>query len=260
VLPSTTQLEHFDIVGAWGHHYVSVNNPAIEPLGEARSHGEMMRLLAARMGLDIPALRETDEEIAASALPDDIPLEALKAEGWRKTFPTGPAFKAGTLRLSGITSGEVPDQGGRLQLLTPKAHYFLNSGYVNLARQRRGMERPTLEMNAADAEARDLRDGERVSIRNAQGELTAWVRVGTSVRPGVVSLAGKWWSHPPETSAVANLLTPSAWTPGGQPTYNDTFVDVVAAPLPSPPDLPPDRGADQGVRALETSGSRGQSP
>jgi anaerobic selenocysteine-containing dehydrogenase len=247
VLPSTTQLEHFDIVGAWGHHYVSVNNPAIEPLGESRSHGEMMRLLASRLGLDIPALRETDEEIAASALPDDIPLHALEAEGWRKTFPSAPEFQAGTLRMSGITGGEVPDQGSRLQLLTPKAHYFLNSSYVNLARQRRGMDRPTLEMNAADADARGLRDGERVAIRNAQGELTAWLRVGTSVRPGVVSLAGKWWSHPPETSAVANILTPSAWTPGGQPAYNDTFVDVVAAP-------------DQGVRALESSGSRGQSP
>ena len=231
VLPSTTQLEHFDINGAWGHHYVSVNNPAIQPLGESKSHGEMMRLLATRMGLDIPALRESDEEIARSALPDDISLGALKAEGWRKTFPTRPELRTGSLRLSGITAGDVPNRGNRLQLLTPKSHYFLNSSYVNLARQRRGMERPTLEINPADAEARRLGDGERVTIRNEQAEVTAWLRVVTSIRPGVVSLTGKWWSHPIETSAVANLLTPSAWAPGGQPAYNDTFVDVVAAPL-----------------------------
>jgi anaerobic selenocysteine-containing dehydrogenase len=237
VLPSTTQLEHFDINGAWGHHYVSVNNPAIQPLGESKSHGELMRLLATKMGLDDPALHESDEEIAQSALPDDIPLEALKAEGWRKTFPARPELKVGSLRLSGITADDVPDRGNRLQLLTPKAHYFLNSSYVNLARQRRGMERPTLEMNAADAEARGLHDGERVTIRNQQGEVTAWLRVGTSIRPGVVSLIGKWWSHPAETSAVANFLTPSAWAPGGQPAYNDTFVDVVAAPLPCLPEV-----------------------
>ncbi len=237
VLPSTTQLEHFDINGAWGHHYVSVNNPAIQPLGESKSHGEMMRLLATRMGLNNPALRESDEEIAQSALPDDIPLEALKAEGWRKTFPARPELTVGSLRLSGITAGDVPDRGDRLQLLTPKAHYFLNSSYVNLARQRRGMERPTLEINVADAEARGLSDGERVAIRNEQGEVTAWLRVGTSIRPGVVSLTGKWWSHPTETSAVANLLTPSAWAPGGQPAYNDTFVDVVAAPLAVLPEV-----------------------
>jgi hypothetical protein len=92
-----------------------------------------------------------------------------------------------------------------------------------------------------------------VTIRNAQGELTAWLRVGTSVRRGVVSLTGKWWSHPEETSAVANILTPSAWTPGGQPAYNDTFVDVTAAPLL-------DRPPDQGVRPLESSGSRALTP
>ena len=51
VLPSTTQLEHFDLQGAWGHHYISVNNRAITPLGETKSHGEVMRLLAAQMEL-----------------------------------------------------------------------------------------------------------------------------------------------------------------------------------------------------------------
>ena len=237
VLPSTTQLEHFDINGAWGHHYVSVNNPAIEPLGESKSHGEMMRLLATRMGLATPALHESDEEIARSALPENISLETLKTEGWQKTFPVRPELRPGSLRLSGITAGDAPDPGDRLQLLTPKSHYFLNSSYVNLARQRRGMDRPTLEMNAADAEERGLSDGDRVAIRNERGEVTAWVRVGVSIRPGVVSLTGKWWSHPAETGAVANFLTPSSWAPGGQPAYNDTFVDVIAAPLPALPQV-----------------------
>ena len=234
VLPSTTQLEHFDINGAWGHHYVSVNNPAIKPLGESKSHGEMMRLLATRMGLDAPALHESDEDIARSALPEDISLDSLKADGWRKTFPARPELRPGSLRLSGITAGDAPAPGNRLQLLTPKSHYFLNSSYVNLARQRRGMDRPTLEMNAADAEARGLGDGDRVAVRNEQGEVTAWLRVATSIRQGVVSLTGKWWSHPTETGAVANFLTPSSWAPGGQPAYNDTFVDVVAADLSTP--------------------------
>ena len=35
--------------------------------------------------------------------------------------------------------------------------------------------------------------------------------------------------EPPDTSAVANLLAPSAWSPGGQPAYNDTRVMVTAA-------------------------------
>jgi anaerobic selenocysteine-containing dehydrogenase len=92
VLPATTQLEHFDIQGAWGHHYISLNNPAIAPLGESKSHGEVMRLLARELRLDHPAFQESDEEIAASALPQDVSLEHLKKEDWIKTTPEKAIF------------------------------------------------------------------------------------------------------------------------------------------------------------------------
>ena len=228
VLPSTTQLEHFDVVGAWGHHYVSVNNPAIAPLGETKSHGEIMRLLAAAMRLEAPPLQASDEEIARAALADGIDFETLRRDGWMKTFPPRREVGRGTLRISGITTDPPREAGAELRLLTPKSHYFLNSSFANMTRQRRSMERPTLEMNVADAEARGLADGQRVTIRNTQGEVTAWLHVGDSVRTGVVSLTGKWWGHPAETSAVANVLTPSTWSPGGQPAYNDTFVEISA--------------------------------
>jgi anaerobic selenocysteine-containing dehydrogenase len=264
ILPSTTQLEHFDIVGAWGHHYISVNNPAVQPVsvnypavqpvGEAKSHGEIMRLLASRMGLSHPALRETDEEIAASALPDGVDLEALKAGGWQKTYPPRPTFDglAPKLRVSGFTLGGSDEPGpGMLQLLTPKSHYFLNSSFANMPRHRRSMIRPTLEIHPTDAEARSLADGDRVAISNDRAVLYAHVHVTDAVRPGVVVLPGKWWSEPAETAAVANLLTPSAWSPGGQPAYNDTYVLVSAAtPVPVAPTI----AAGGGVAADVHSG------
>ena len=51
LLPATTQLEHFDIHGSYGHMYVQVNEPAIAPLGEARSNNDVFRLLAEKDGL-----------------------------------------------------------------------------------------------------------------------------------------------------------------------------------------------------------------
>ena len=54
VLPATTQLEHLDVVFSWGHHYLTWNEPAIEPRGEAKPNTEAFRLLAARLGLDDP--------------------------------------------------------------------------------------------------------------------------------------------------------------------------------------------------------------
>jgi molybdopterin guanine dinucleotide-containing S/N-oxide reductase-like protein len=50
VLPATTFLEHKDLNKAYGHTYLQVNNPAIEPLGECRSNTHMFRDLAQRMG------------------------------------------------------------------------------------------------------------------------------------------------------------------------------------------------------------------
>jgi anaerobic selenocysteine-containing dehydrogenase len=233
VLPSSTQLEHFDLQGAWGHHYISVNNKAISPLGEAKSHGEVMRLLSQRLGLTAPALRESDEQIAASALPEEIDLETLKAKGWYKSSPEHRTFGAGPGKIQlagGVPMPTVAPAQGMLQLLTPKSHFFLNSTFSNMPRQRQAMKRPTLDMNTADAQQRELTDGQQVMVKNTQGAIVAWVHVTDDIHRGVVSLPGKWWSVPQETGAVVNLLTPSSWSPGGQPAYNDTFVEVVKAP------------------------------
>ena len=67
VLPATTQLEHLDVVFSWGHHYVTFNEPAIEPLGEAKPNTEAFRLIAARLGLDDPCFDDTDEELVDAA-------------------------------------------------------------------------------------------------------------------------------------------------------------------------------------------------
>ena len=66
VLPATTQLEHLDALLSWGHHYLTWNAPAIDPVGEAKPNTEIFRLLAARLGLDDPAFSESDAEMLAS--------------------------------------------------------------------------------------------------------------------------------------------------------------------------------------------------
>ena len=239
VLPSTTQLEHFDVVGSWGHHYISANEPAVAPLGEALSHGEIARRLAARLGLTHPALYESDEQIAASALPPGVTLEMVRERGFFKSSPGRPGF-ASKIRIADVVAVPTRPAAGRLQLLTPKSHYFLNTTFGNMPRQRGAMGRPTLEIHPTDAAARGLADGDEVEIRNERGALRAWVRVTDTLHRGVVALPGKWWGVPAETSAVANVLTPPVWAPHGQPAYNDVFVEVLAIsePRPTPPAEP----------------------
>jgi anaerobic selenocysteine-containing dehydrogenase len=74
VLPATSQLEHFDLHGSYGHLYVQANNPAIAPLGEAKPNTEVFRLLARAMGFEPELFEESDEELARRALgePGDV--------------------------------------------------------------------------------------------------------------------------------------------------------------------------------------------
>lgn len=236
VLPSTTQLEHFDVQGAWGHHYLSVNNPAVGPQGEAKGHGEIMRLLAKRLGLAQSCLSESDEQIAAAALPDWLSMTELMAKGWVKTPVSRPDPRAIGQRLAiciglaqaGAGYGEdrpspAPDA---LRLLTPKAHHFLNSSFVNMPRHRAAHKGPRLQMNPADAGTRGLKPNVTVTISSGDRSLTACLVITDEIRPGVVSIEGKWWNRTDGPGAVVNLLVPPCWTPAGQPAYNDVFVTV----------------------------------
>lgn len=196
----------------------------------------------------IPALKLTTVA-NATLIAATVPFcTALLAWTWLRERPTASAVLASTMALLGVVvmvsgstrAGSRWGDGlavvanvalpapGLFRLLTPKAHAILNSSFANMPRQRREQGRPTLTINAADARARGLIENPEVLVKNHQAVIRAWLHVTEDIRPGVVALPGKWWSVPPETGAVGNLLTPSSWSPGGQPAFNDMFVEVTA--------------------------------
>lgn len=99
VLPATTQLEQKDIMFSWGHLYLSYNNPAIAPLGEAVSNTELFRRLAAALGIDDPFFFRSDDEMIEASMDwtapvlEGITLDALKKTGYaRLTMPKPDDF------------------------------------------------------------------------------------------------------------------------------------------------------------------------
>ena len=96
ILPATTQLEQADIMFSWGHLYLSYNNPAIAPLGEAVSNTEMFRRLARALGFDDPFFFRSDEEMIAQSMDwsspvlEGITLELLKEKGYARLNMAGP--------------------------------------------------------------------------------------------------------------------------------------------------------------------------
>ena len=90
VLPATTQLEQFDIMFSWGHLYLSLNQKAIEPLGEAVPNTELFRRLARTIGFDDQQWHRSDEQMALDALDwaspalQEITMDLLKERGWAR--------------------------------------------------------------------------------------------------------------------------------------------------------------------------------
>src|SRR5439155_3628765 len=72
LLPATTQLEHFDLHGSYGHLHVQANNPAIAPLGEAKPNTEVFRLLARAMGFEPELFEVSDEDLARGSLGEQL--------------------------------------------------------------------------------------------------------------------------------------------------------------------------------------------
>ena len=123
LLPATTQVENLDLMFSWGHTYVTLNQPAIAPLGEAVPNTELFRRLAARMGFEEECFKLTDEQLAMEVLDwsapvmQDMSMELLQQQGYGKlkvdlvphaegNFPT-PSGKCEFLSTAKIDSNFV---------------------------------------------------------------------------------------------------------------------------------------------------------
>jgi anaerobic selenocysteine-containing dehydrogenase len=262
-LPSTTELEHWDLFTSWGHTYVTLNRPAIAPCGEALPPTELFRRLAARMGLREPYLYESDIDLIKAALASEHPylrginFERLLATGWAPLnlpqgwlpyatgqFPTPSEkceFYSAALAARGLDplpvylpASESPagdaERAARypLTLLTPKsALHFLNSSYANSPQHLRAERSPYLDIHPSDAAPRGVAEGDWVRVMNDRGAVEIPARVTDRVRPGVVAMPSGWWASRSPGGASANALTRdglSLWGGGGD--FHDTFVEV----------------------------------
>jgi len=257
VLPATTQLEHLDIHKSYGHTYVMLNTPAIAPLGESKSNTEIFRLLAKRMGLSEAALKDSDEDMIHQVLKGTgITLDDLRAKGWVKLgvaeapfaeggFPTQSGkcelFSERMERIEHLDPlpAYIPPREDRLSnpglakkfplaLISPPAHHFLNSTFVNLFQKEE--VGPTLEIHPLDAKSRGISDGAPVQIFNGRGDFLAKAIVSDRVRPGVVCSLSIWWNKMSPGGRNVNSTTSEEITDiGGGATFYDNLVDVRVA-------------------------------
>jgi anaerobic selenocysteine-containing dehydrogenase len=241
VLPATTQLEHLDVVFSWGHHYLTWNEPAIEPLGEAKPNTEAFRLIAARLGLDDPCFAESDLDLV-NALLAGFSEGGLRTRGWRKIdLGQGPVPHADggfgtetgkvTLHADYVPPAEVGDAELAtrfpLAMITPKTHLFLNSTFANQRRQHAAQPAPEVVLSPDDAAARGVENGGQVRVFNSRGSFTCRVRVSDDARVGVVVAPMGWWNADYAEGRSGQATTSQKLTElGNAPIFNDNRVEV----------------------------------
>ena len=250
ILPATTQLEHWDVQGSYGHTDLLLNRPAIEPVGQAKSNSEIFRLLAKAMGYSEPCFSEDDLSMCRTAVGTEVNFQTLLDLGFvAMPVPDAPFAEGGFATPSGrceflsdrlaalgldplpdhIPNYEVPAAGSAypLAMISPPARNFLNSSFVNVESLRAIEKEPLIEICAEDASARGIATGDTVKVFNDRGEYHCKADVTSRARPGVVNGLGIWWRKMGLNGTNVNEVTSQLLTDLGRaPVFYDCQVEV----------------------------------
>ncbi|QVY59944.1 molybdopterin-containing oxidoreductase family protein [Cytobacillus gottheilii] len=231
VLPATSSYENTDFLASYWHHYVQLQQPVIEPFGEAKSNTDVFRLLAAEMGITNEAFSATDEELIQMSLnyEENPYISHITFEGLKEH-----QFMKADLNLSLLEN--LPTASGKIELYSEKMiedgydplpvyvpikpdgdyefmfipgpnHNFLNSTFSNNDKHQKLEKEPKVHLNSADAGRLHIEDGEMVKVWNDRGMCELKAAVGETVLPGVAVTQGLWSDQDGKIQLV-NALTP----------------------------------------------------
>lgn len=250
VLPATTFLEHEDLYTSYGHSFLQLAKPVLQPLAEARPNHDVIQGLAQRLGaqhsgFSMSAHELIEETLQRSGYPN---AEALDQMGWynagkeerapnfRERFGTDDGrfrFRPDWSSL-GDTEGVMPalpdhwenrDRKHPFRLVPGPARNFLNSTFTETDSSQRKEKRPTVSMHPSDSQPLGIRSGDVVVLGNDLGEIRIHAEVSETVHPGLLVVPSVW----PSTSfldgrGINYLTSADVVLPMGGAPFHDTSV------------------------------------
>ena len=136
-------------------------------------------------------------------------------------FPA--VFEDAIARMAAIFAELSQEGGDQLKLITKRDAYMMNSWYANVAKmKRKDRDRNYLFMHPADAEIRQIREGDQVSISNVNGALETQVRLTDELMQGVVAMTHGWGHERSPGMTVASKspgVNPNALLPCGPGSF-----------------------------------------
>jgi anaerobic selenocysteine-containing dehydrogenase len=230
VLPATSSFENTDLYMSYWHHYSQIQQPVITPHAESKSNVDVFRLLAAAMGFEEQAFKDTEAEMITQALdnPNNPHLRGVTYESLvEKQFVKG---RTKTILENPLKtpSGKIELYSKRMQLhgypplptyiplpvdeysfyfIPAPNHNFLNSTFSNNDKHVRMEKTMKLHMHVQDAARLGVASGDCVRIWNDGGKCELTAVVGEDVLPGVFVSQGLW-ADAEGKKFLVNALTP----------------------------------------------------
>ena len=116
-----------------------------------------------------------------------------------------------------------------LNIISPKNHSFLNSGYANIARQLGHAGDQYVIIHPNDAQARKIVDGGTVEVFNDTGRFRALAKVSDDVMPGVLASPLGYWASTSISGSTVNAVNSARFADLGRaPTFSECRVEVRA--------------------------------
>jgi anaerobic selenocysteine-containing dehydrogenase len=239
LLPATSFFEHFDIHTSYFHQYLSINEKAIEPLGEAKCNSDLFRALASEMKLTAKELQEEDEKIARTLVSQSKMVEGkfedLKKRGYlRLKVPSRSVYKTPSRKVELFSPSAAAEGLGGLpshvdvraklpyQLLSPTHKFLIRSQY----HQRWPDIQPAVYINKKDALEEDVEDGSVITLANEFGEWDVRAEISDNVPKGVMLTYSTLWPKLCGGKNVNFITTDFVQRYGGNSAFNSTFVRV----------------------------------
>ena len=265
VLPATMQPEHLDLHDSYGHHYVTLNLPAVEPPGRVPAeHRDLPPARAARSGSTTRACASPTRRSCArrARLPEPRARPASRSSGCAtrarcaSTAPGLGALRRRRLpdaeRQLRLLAPELAEQGADplvgyvppheledaelakrypLALLSPRRRFFLNSTFASLPWHRDRLGPPRVHLHPRDAADRGIESGARVRVHNDRGAFTAEAVIDDAAQPGRRVHLQEHWPQLLGPGEHVNVTIPERDADlGGSPTFHDNRVEVSLAP------------------------------
>ena len=258
VLPSTMQHEQTELQESFAHLYLNWNEPAVDPPGECRSHTDIIRALAPRLGLANPEVMASDHELAAAALGRSrwrdagIDVETFRRAGFvripgtepHRPFADGFPTTSGRFQFAadsavGMGLDRVPtwhdpaepvDDEHPFVLVAVGSPDHVNSVFAGTGRVAGRTGQPAVTVNRAQGSSLGLADGDDVVVENARGRWCTTVRLDEHQRPGVAFTTKGWWSPAAPADAGPNVTVAEADADlADGPRFHDNRVRIVRA-------------------------------